>query len=195
MPYIRPAEDKDIKDIEYICRMTAGPQAKLSEDIGRKIALTYSTYYARAEQDTSFVLDDNGKAVGYILCAPDFSRYIKGYRKNEVRQLWKIDKLQFLTAYFLPFGYLPFKKKYPAHLHIDLLGEYQGKGYFSKLLKFMLEDLKNRGYEKVTLGVEPEETKNKEIYFHYGFTEHIKNGVESYPDGTTINVEYYGKRM
>ena len=73
--------------------------------------------------------------------------------------------------------------------------KYQGRGYFSKLFAFMLSDLKSRGYEKVTLGVEPEETENKEIYFHYGFTEHIKNGVESYPDGTTIDVEYYGKRL
>ena len=73
--------------------------------------------------------------------------------------------------------------------------EYQGKGYFSKLFMFMLEDLKNRGYEKVTLGVEPEEVKNKQIYAHYGFTEHIKNGVEVYPDGRKIDVEYYGKNL
>lgn len=73
--------------------------------------------------------------------------------------------------------------------------EYQGKGYFSKLFWFMLEDLKSRGYEKVTLGVEPEEVENKKIYFHYGFTEHMKNGVETYPDGTQIDVEYYGKYL
>lgn len=73
--------------------------------------------------------------------------------------------------------------------------EYQGKGYFSKLFLFMLADLKSRGYEKVTLGVEPEELENKQIYTHYGFTEHIKNGVEIYPDGTQIDVEYYGKRL
>lgn len=73
--------------------------------------------------------------------------------------------------------------------------EYQGKGYFSKLFWFMFADLKNRGYEKVTLGVEPEEAENKQIYEHYGFTEHIKNGVETYPDGTQIDVEYYGKKL
>ena len=73
--------------------------------------------------------------------------------------------------------------------------EYQGKGYFSKLFNFMLEDLKKRGYEKVTLGVEPGELENKQIYTHYGFTEHIKNGVETYPDGTQIDVEYYGKKL
>lgn len=73
--------------------------------------------------------------------------------------------------------------------------EYQGKGYFSKLFKYMIEDLKERGYAKVTLGVEPTETKNKEVYFKYGFCEHIKNSREIYPDGTNVDVEYYGKKL
>lgn len=71
--------------------------------------------------------------------------------------------------------------------------EYQGQGYFSRLFKFMIEDLKKRGYKKVTLGVEPTEEKNKMIYNKYGFTKHIKNAKEIYPDGTAIDVEYYGK--
>ena len=73
--------------------------------------------------------------------------------------------------------------------------EYQGQGYFSKLFRFMIEDLKSRGYEKATLGVEPQEKKNKEIYFKYGFTEHIKDAIDTYPDGTKIYVEYYGKNL
>ena len=51
--------------------------------------------------------------------------------------------------------------------------EYQGKGYFSKLMKFMLNDLKQRGIVRVTLGVEPAEETNKKIYAHYGFNEYI----------------------
>ena len=73
--------------------------------------------------------------------------------------------------------------------------EYEGKGYFSKLYKFMEDDLKSKGYTLLTLGVEPEETKNKAIYNHYGFAEHIKNAKEVNPDGTEINVEYYGKKI
>lgn len=68
---------------------------------------------------------------------------------------------------------------------------HQGKGYFSKLFKFMIDDLKNRGYEKFTLGVEPTETKNIKIYQHLGFNEFIKSGKETYPDGTVIDVDYY----
>lgn len=73
--------------------------------------------------------------------------------------------------------------------------EYEGKGYFSKLYKYMEEDLKNKGYTLLTLGVEPNEVRNYEIYCHYGFSEFIKSDVEVYPDGTKINVNYYGKRI
>ena len=75
------------------------------------------------------------------------------------------------------------------------ISEYQGQGYFSKLFKFMIEDLKKRGYTRVTLGVEPQELKNKAIYTKYGFTEHIKDAIEYYPDGTEITVEYYAKSL
>ncbi|MGN0460808.1 MAG: GNAT family N-acetyltransferase [Ruminococcus sp.] len=68
---------------------------------------------------------------------------------------------------------------------------YRGKGYFSKLFRFMIDDLKNRGYEKFTLGVEPTETKNLKIYQHLGFNSFIKSGRETYPDGTVIDVDYY----
>lgn len=70
---------------------------------------------------------------------------------------------------------------------------YQGQGYFSVLMQFMLDDLRRRGFTKATLGVEPSEGKNKQIYAHYGFTEYIKSATETYPDGTVIDVEYYGK--
>ncbi len=73
--------------------------------------------------------------------------------------------------------------------------EYENKGYFSKLYKYMIEDLISRGYERVTLGVEPEELRNKAIYNKFGFTSHIKNAKESYPDGTLIDVEYYEKKL
>ena len=73
--------------------------------------------------------------------------------------------------------------------------EYQGHGYFSKLYRYMIEDLKNRGYKRVTLGVEPTELKNKAIYTKYGFTNHIKDCKEYYPDGTEVLVEYYYKDL
>ena len=73
--------------------------------------------------------------------------------------------------------------------------EYQEQGYFSQLFSFMLNDLKTRGYEKVTLGVEPCEVENMQIYFHYDFTEYVKMGIETYPQGEQIEVLYYAKKL
>ena len=73
--------------------------------------------------------------------------------------------------------------------------EYQGQGYFSELFEYMTNDLKNRGYERVTLGVEEQETKNKLIYTKLGFTNLIKTVPDCYLDGTIVNVEYYSKDL
>ena len=84
------------------------------------------------------------------------------------------------TAYLLAFRTMP---------------DYRDKGYFSILYNFLINDLKERGYKYATIGVEPDELRNKEIYKHYGFTEHIKTREETNPDGSTIIVEYYRKEL
>ena len=73
--------------------------------------------------------------------------------------------------------------------------DYQGQGYFSKLYQFMENDLYSKGYRVLTLGVEPDDVKNKEVYFRYGFTHFIKSAFETYPDGIRIQVEYYSKDL
>lgn len=75
------------------------------------------------------------------------------------------------------------------------VASYQGQGYFSALMRWMLDDLRHRGFTKATLGVEPSEERNKQIYAHYGFTEYIKSATETYPDGMVIHVEYYGRKI
>ncbi len=59
----------------------------------------------------------------------------------------------------------------------------------------MINDLKNKGYEKFTLGVEPKEIKNLKIYQHLGFNEYIKSAQKICTDGTVIDVDYYKKKL
>ncbi len=79
--------------------------------------------------------------------------------------------------------------------------EYQGQGYFSELYKYMENDLKNRGYKRLTVGVEPSELKNMAIYFKYGFTKFIKSACEIEPakkkngKPIKITVDYYLKEL
>ena len=56
--------------------------------------------------------------------------------------------------------------------------EYEGQGYFSQLYRFVENDLKERGYTELSLGVGPKAVRNMEIYFHLGFREYIKTLIE-----------------
>lgn len=56
--------------------------------------------------------------------------------------------------------------------------EFEGKGYFSKLYNFVENDLKEKGYTELSLGVGPEAVRNMEIYFHLGFRNYIKTVIE-----------------
>lgn len=56
--------------------------------------------------------------------------------------------------------------------------EFEGKGYFSKLYNFVENDLKEKGYTELSLGVGPEAVRNMEIYFHLGFRDYIKTLIE-----------------
>lgn len=79
--------------------------------------------------------------------------------------------------------------------------EYEGKGYFLKLFNFMEEDLKNKGYKKMCLGVEPSEVRNMQIYFKLGFINYIKTTFEHLPskdmysESKEIIVSYYYKNI
>ena len=47
----------------------------------------------------------------------------------------------------------------------------------------------------MTLGVEPRKTEILKIHKHFGFIEFIKSAKESYPDGATVGIDYYGIKL
>lgn len=55
--------------------------------------------------------------------------------------------------------------------------EYQGKGYFSKLYRFVENDLKEKGYKEISLSVDIAKGKNTAIYTKLGFTNYIRTEV------------------
>lgn len=71
--------------------------------------------------------------------------------------------------------------------------EYRNQGYFSKLYRFMLDDLQKKGYNTFTIGVESTELENKLRYTHWGFTKYITSEVDEYSDGSMHIIEYYEK--
>lgn len=79
--------------------------------------------------------------------------------------------------------------------------EYENKGYFSKLFKYMENDLKEKGYTEMSLGVGIDESRNKEIYSHLGFENYIKTTTEYLPAKDKKSkpieevVEFYYKKV
>lgn len=175
MANIRPMRPDDLKAVEYVCRMTAGEVCRREPIIGNRVAKMYSTYYVRECFDTCFVLaDDSDKAVGYVLCEPDWRRYHRIFRKVDVPHIASLKKSDGLKAWLFPVPYMFFGSKYPAHLHIDLLDEYQGQGYGSKMIKMLLDELKKRNIPGVMLMASGENEGAIRFYGRLGFKMLIK---------------------
>lgn len=74
--------------------------------------------------------------------------------------------------------------------------DYRNQGYFSGLFRFMIQDLKNRGYKYATVGVDSNDELNKIRYtMRMGFNQYLQTIPDTYPDGSVYEVEYYLKLL
>lgn len=168
--HIREMRTSDISAVESICLQTAAPQLRKNETACENTLLLYNRYYTRAELAHCFVAaDENDTAVGYILCAPDFSRYRKGFSACEVKQVRKLGLLRGLRAKAEYKLQQPFQKAYPAHLHIDLLPGYQHMGLGTQLMDRLKAHLREHGISGVCLCVAKNNTGAVRFYQKHGF--------------------------
>lgn len=68
--------------------------------------------------------------------------------------------------------------------------DWEGQGHISSLMKEIERYAKSIGISRLTIGVEAAETRNLEIYLHWGFRQFIMHEVE---DGELVL--YYGKDL
>ena len=71
---------------------------------------------------------------------------------------------------------------------------YEGKGHISKLVKVMEQYAKRVGYNVVTIGVEPKETRNLAIYLHWGYDTFVKLAISDFKQEEGL-VLYYAKNI
>lgn len=69
----------------------------------------------------------------------------------DVPEIKKLHKKSGQQAWLFPIPYCFFGHKYPAHLHIDILDEYQNQGLGSKLMEVLFEELKKRKVKGIML--------------------------------------------
>lgn len=165
---IRRFRQEDATAVRDICFLTAsGKRYQKNKDL---VCTLFCDYYINFEPSNCFVLTaENDLPVGYVLCAQNYEQYIKTFLENyhaKVRALSKID------AFLKRHEFAIFKrvaKAYPAHLHIDILSEYQGKGWGKGLVRKLQDALKTNGVKGLHLTVDTANKRAIKFYYKLGF--------------------------
>lgn len=164
---IRKYEEKDFEDVRFTCLNSEGEAP--DEDLGEFILHTFCDYYLENEPENCFVLDDNGKAVGYIICTENYDSYKDIFDREylpltehlgEDKHKWALESTILQNKY---------KDYYPAHMHIDLLPAYQRQGWGGKLLNTLFEHLRAKGIKGVMLTAGTSNINAGNFYKKYGF--------------------------
>ncbi|HZJ78249.1 MAG TPA: GNAT family N-acetyltransferase [Clostridia bacterium] len=169
MPKIRPYERSDIDSVRTICIKTT--DMRIRTEVQRQSLLnTYCNYYAECEPQNCFVAaDDNDNAIGYIFCAEDYARYEKKFSEKYIPIIKKISKLKAMVARSTMLINRKYAGYFPAHMHIDILPEYQRMGLGTQLVDTLVEHLKEKNVRGLMLVVSAKNTTGMNFYAKYGF--------------------------
>ncbi|MCI3221261.1 N-acetyltransferase [Streptomyces sp. NP-1717] len=202
MAFIRSYRPGDRDAVYDICVRTAdagGDSRHLYPD-GELVPSVFAGPYVELEPDLAFVLDDGeGRPVGYVLGVADTGRFVTAFREkwlpavggrypapegagertpSEVMAGLLHDPERMVLAELAA---------YPAHLHIDLLPAWQGRGHGRSLIHTLLDALRAKGVEAVHLSMLTANTGARAFYDRVGFHE------IAVPDSDADDVTYLGR--
>lgn len=166
---IRKYKETDYDRIVEICLDTADPE-KQAQPVNIWVKLMFCRYYIEKEPESCFVaVDENDVPMGYCFGAVDYDKYasqmdeyLKGISEMENEGYLSISLVEMYNHYI-------YKDTYPAHLHIDFLEPYRGKGYGSALIEALCADFKSRGVDGVMLIVGSDNFRAHKFYEKLGF--------------------------
>lgn len=164
---IREYQADDRLQVQNICIATGGDFAQRA-DMRPLLLSAFCNYYIEKEPENCFVAADGGRVVGYILCAADCNCWVKDFRSEYVDRAPAEEVKRFYEGTMATPQ--KFAESYPAHLHIDILPEYQRMGIGFKLMNALIGHLKGRGVPGLMLSVAGDNTKGINFYEKYGFT-------------------------
>ncbi|MCX4700113.1 N-acetyltransferase [Streptomyces sp. NBC_01373] len=192
-PEIRPYAPADRPALDDICVRTAhvGQDSRPHYADPGIFPAIFAAPYVHLEPELAFVLDDgHGQAVGYVLGTADTPRFVEDYRAKwlplvadrypEPRTPPRSPDDAIVRLLHHPERMLvPEVAAYPAHLHIDLLPEWQGRGYGRALMEAFLDALRTKGVPAVHLSMLTANTPARSFYDRLGFHEIEVPGAES----------------
>ncbi|KAL7282451.1 hypothetical protein ACG7TL_003922 [Trametes sanguinea] len=197
--YVRPVKPTDSPALNRICLLTgnAGQSAEGLHKYGELIGLVYAEPYAHIPATYGFVMVDPAKGdeiVGYILGAYD----TRAYEQHAIDEWFPRVRANYAYPPETNDGATEADKRYigilynpprapqaavdysPAHLHIDILPEYQRQGWGRRLIARAIEHLREEmGLAKLWLELDPKNEGAKRFYERLGFNE-----LQGAPAGT-----------
>jgi ribosomal protein S18 acetylase RimI-like enzyme len=178
-------------------------------DDRRLFALTNTDGYLRFQKDHAFVAvdDANGRVIGYIIGTPDSAGYDRTFT---VRMYPRIAARGFLVSWWkYPESFrhvlgwareysdaaIPFYADYPAHLHINVLPEYQRGGIGEKMMSLFEEHLAALGVKGVHLGTSNRNRKAIPFYEKHGYTILVETPATQWHEVEGLVSVIFGKKL
>ncbi|WP_141880860.1 GNAT family N-acetyltransferase [Homoserinimonas aerilata] len=182
MPSIRPYTPADLTRLREICVRTAraGQDATGLFSDDSLWSAVFLDPYLEFDPRLAFVVDEGGGAAGYIVATADTAAFVERYRAEWLPRL--AERFEHvmppvgLEQQIAHLGFTPERMlradiaEHPAHLHIDLLPELQGRGLGRALIGTLLAELRSRGVAGVHLSLDPENIAALAFYERLGFT-------------------------
>jgi ribosomal protein S18 acetylase RimI-like enzyme len=180
---IRPYEARDFFAINDVCLRTAeaGRDATglyVSDELMPDI---FAKPYVLFEPELAFVLALDQRVVGYILGVADTACFVERYRTDWLpalsRKYVHVDPPRTRDELIRHLGFVPERmlipelERYPAHLHIDILPEYQRRGFGRVLMGVLITALRERGVPGLHLSMDPANAGARAFYDRLGFRE------------------------
>ncbi|MEU3096847.1 GNAT family N-acetyltransferase [Streptomyces sp. NPDC006967] len=184
-PRIRPYRREDRPALDDICVRTAhvGQDSRPHFADPDVFPATFAAPYVHLEPELAFVLDDGrGRAVGYVVGAADTARFARTFRAAwlplvadrhpepsgpprtpDEEIAWLLHHPERMVV--------PELADWPAHLHIDLLPEWQGRGHGRRLMRTFLTALRDGGVPSVHLVMVAANKPARAFYDRMGFEE------------------------
>ena len=168
---IRPYQKKDFRFVQDICMATSSLKDDDTPTNRAYLCALYCDYYVDNRPETCFVaVDDDDTPIGYVLCAADRENYAEmmdEYYLPLVRKLNSGSFFHFNAMSKVEQRYV--RQGYTAHLHIDILEDYQRQGIGTQLIQALSDKLTELEVEGVYLICDAKNTAAKSFYEKLGF--------------------------